>query len=182
MTNSNPTDDTLLMAVRYVLNECDATELAAFEARLGDDPAAQEALVEAVRIVALLQKTPTCQSLESSLQAAPGRAAPARRSWKPAALVTASLLVAVAVIWQSRPATQNRQVAIHDSPALAQVWTTLDADQIVAEVADEEATEDSADELETASDVPDWLLTAVLVEEANGQSDDEMGFDEETQL
>ncbi len=183
MTNPNPTDDTLLLAVLYVLNECDESEAVAFEARLGDDSAAQEALVEAVRIVAMLQSTPTCESLESSLQAAPGRAAPARRSWQTASLITASLLVAVAVIWQSFPSSQNHQVAIHEAPALAQAWTAFDAEQVVvAEPTDEETTEDSADELEPASDVPDWLLTAVLFEEASGESDDEMGFDEESQL
>ena len=62
----------MLLAVRFVLNECQQTELAMFEARLADDPAAQTALVEAVQIVALLQATPCCDAIarESSLQAA----------------------------------------------------------------------------------------------------------------
>ncbi len=184
MTTANSTtDDDLLLAVRYVLNECDSAELAIFEARLGDDPAAQSALVEAVQIVALLQATPTCAEL------APRhiRPVPAKRSWQVASLVAATLLVAVIAVWQSVPSLQfDHTVAINDeSPVLAQAWTALDpqvsTSDDVDEVAEVALVNESADEV--ASDVPDWLLAAVMVEAEQGQPDDhEMDLEEETQL
>ena len=191
MTTSNSTtDDDLLLAVRYVLNECGPTELAGFELRLGDDSAAQEALVQAVQIVALLQATPTCEALEASLQAASASrkpAAPARRSWQVASLVAASLLASVAMFWPSRPAPQHNHIAtVAAPPALAQAWTALDPHQFTPDETDEAHAVDEAPEevaSEVASDVPDWLLTAVLVEEEQGASDEnDMDFEEETQL
>ncbi len=181
MTTANsPTDDDLLLAVRYVLNECDAAELAAFETRLGDDPAAQAALVEAVQIVALLQATPTCDELAPRLV----RSVPARRSWQVASLVAATLLFAVVVVWQSVPSTQfdHTVVMTSESPALAQAWTALDPQPAMSEDADEALTaDDSADEV--ASDVPDWLLAAVMAEAEQGESiNHDMDLEEETQL
>ncbi len=181
MTTANSTtDDDLLLAVRYVLNECDSAELAKFELRLGDDPAAQEALVEAVQIVALLQATPTCAEL------APRhiRPVPAQRSWQVASLVAATLLVAVVAVWQSMPSSQidHTIVMTSESPALAQAWTALDPQSAMSEDADEvPLVDDFADEV--ASDVPDWLLAAVIAEAEQGQPDDhERDLEEETQL
>ena len=195
MTTAKTTsDDDLLLAVRYVLNECAPTELAAFEARLGDDPAAQVALVEAVQIVALLQATPTCEalesrSLESSLQAASASrksAPPSQRSWQIASLVAASLLFAVVLNWPALPSPQDHHTATiptvtipTESPALAQAWTALDPHHIIS---DESDPIDDAP-VEVTSDVPDWLLTAVLVEAEQGASDEnDMDYEEETQL
>lgn len=194
MTPNITSDDDLLLAVRYVLNECAPTELAGFEARLGDDSAAQVALVQAVQIVALLQATPTCEALESSLQAAsvsrkpatPTRAAPAHRSWQVASLVAASLLFAVVLSWSALPSPQEHLAVTiptvtiaNESPALAQVWTALDPHHITS---DESDPIDDAP-VDIVSDVPDWLLTAVLVEAEQGASDEnDMDFEEETQL
>ncbi len=203
MTAVNSTsDDDLLLAVRYVLEECSAGELAAFEARLGDDPAAQGALVEAVQIIALLQSTPTCEESESSpwessLQAASAPASrkplsPARRSWQVASLVAASLLACMAIFWSVTPAPFGNQTveapiatSANDPPALAQAWTALDSHQFTPDEAGETDDAHSADDdsAELASDVPDWLLTAVLVEEQQGHMDEnDMDFEEETQL
>lgn len=65
-----------------------------------------------------------------------------------------------------------------ESPALAQAWTALD--DVPTEVAD--ADDDLADETDdVAADVPDWLLTAVMVEQ--GEVDENaQNLDEETQL
>ena len=192
MTTANSTtDNDLLLAVRYVLNECDRNELATFEARLADDPAAQAALVEAVQIVALLQATPCCEAfaLESSLQAASASrkpAAPSRRSWQIALLVAASLLVAVVLNWPALPSPQDHHAITiatitnaNESPALAQAWTALDPDHITFDEVD--PIDDAL--LEVASDVPDWLLTAVLVEAEQGASNDnDNGLEEEIQL
>ena len=195
MTTANSTsDDDLLLAVRYVLNECHPTELALFESRLADDPAAQSALVEAVQIVALLQATPSCEAFtrQSDLGAASvsGKpVAPSRRSWQIASLVAAGLLVAVVLNWPAIPSPQDHRTVTIPSviapsvtlftatnadefPALAQAWTALDPDQIVSDETDpiDDDPEDSA------SDVPDWLLTAVLVEAEQGAG--EQGVDE----
>ena len=197
MTTANSiTDDDLLLAVRYVLNECDRNELATFEARLADDPMAQAALVEAVQIVVLLQATPCCEAfalesrpLESSLQAASVSrkpAAPSRRSWQIASLVAASLLVAVVLNWPTLPSPQDHPAITiatitnaNESPALAQAWTALDPDHITSDDAD--PIDDTP--VEVDSDVPDWLLTAVLVEAEQGATDEnDQGFEEETQL
>ncbi len=180
MTTANSTtDDDLLLAVRYVLNECNPAELAAFEARLGDDPAAQSALVEAVQIVALLQSTPTCAEL------APRhfRPVPAQRSWQVASLVAATLLVAVVVVWQSMSSSQidHTVVMTSESPVLAQAWTALDPQVSTSDDADEVAlVDDSASEV--ASEVPDWLLAAVMAEAEQGQPDDHEEMEEGTQL
>lgn len=186
MTANSIDDDNLLLAVRYVLNECDRNELAAFESRLADDSAAQQALVEAVQIVALLQATPICEPA-SRLQAA--RAVPLRRSWQVASLLVAGLLVAVVMFWPAFPAPSGHRTAevptvpLHtESPALAQAWTALDPHLITPDETDEAHSADD-DNTEPAYDVPDWLLTAVLVEEEQGGSDEnDMGIEEETQL
>ncbi len=188
MTPNPTTDDDLLLAVRYALNECDPAELAAFEARLGDDPAAQVALVEAVQIVALLQSTPTCEALGSSRQAASvsrRSVAPSRRSWLVATLLAATLLVAVIAVWQSIPSSRiDHTVAMtNESPALAQAWTTLDSPASTTDEASsvDDSADDSAEEV--ASDVPDWLLAAVMAEAEQGQPDaSDMDLEEETQL
>lgn len=195
MTTANSTtDDDLLLAVRYVLNECGAAELAAFEARLGDDSVAQVALVEAVQIVALLQATPTCAEVAPRpARAVSAKPVPARQSWQVASLVAAALLVVVVAVWQSLPSSQfDRTVVLdnvppNESPALAQAWTALDPSAIAAEDPDDAP----ADEVllvddsgnDTASDVPDWLLSAVMAEAEQGQPDDhDMDLEEETQL
>ena len=65
------------------------------------------------------------------------------------------------------------------APYLAQAWTALDPNHITS---DETDSIDDAP-VEVASDVPDWLLTAVLVEAEQGASDEnDPGFEEETQL
>ncbi len=184
MTQNSITDDDLLLAVRYALNECDPAELAAFEARLGDDPSAQVALVEAVQIVALLQSTPTCEAITPRL----ARRVSARRTWQVASLLAATLLVAVIAVWQSVPSSRiDHTVAMsNDSPVLAQAWTALDSPASTTDDADEASSvDDSADDSanEIASDVPDWLLAAVIAEAEQGQPDDpDMDLVEETQL
>jgi hypothetical protein len=179
-TAKSTTDDNLLLAIRYVLNECDPNELAEFEARLGDDQTAQAALVEAVQIVALLQATPNCAELAPR----PIRAVPARRSWQVASLVAASLLIAVVAIWQSRPSLPlDHSVAMtNESPALAQAWTALDPQIIASEDIDEAPTSHGSPD-EIVSDVPDWLLAAVMAEFEQRQPDDhDMEIEAESQL
>ena len=212
MTTVNSTsDDDLLLAVRFVLNECQQTELAMFEARLADDPAAQTALVEAVQIVALLQATPSCEAFarESHLQAASvsrKTSAPSRRSWKIAALVAAGLLVAVVLNWPTPLSPQVHHTVstpgaatpsdiapsvtlftitnADEFPALAQAWTALDPDQITSNESD--PIDDAPGDI--ASDVPDWLLTAVLVEAQQGAAEqgatgeNDPGLEEDIQL
>lgn len=69
-----------------------------------------------------------------------------------------------------------------EAPALAQAWSELDAAQIAAELSDDDSAPSVSAEADNANDVPDWLLTAILVEEDAGEVGDELGHDEETQL
>lgn len=174
--NSDPSDDDLLLAVRYVTDECDPVEAAAFEDRLAGDTAAQNALVEATQIVALLKATPSCPEF------APPRK---QRQWgvgsgQWGAILASCVVVAVGILWTLEPGNQRAGgvAMLGESPALAQAWTALD--DVPTEVAD--ADDDLADETDdVAADVPDWLLTAVMVEQ--GEVDENaQNLDEETQL
>ena len=200
----NPTpDDDLLLAVRYVLDECESGEREALEARLADDVQAQEALVEAVRIVSLLQSTPTCSEVgqtflsaaevgQTFLSAEPAVIRPRSAPWRKATLLAAGLLLAVTAMWLLTPSPSIPVVvapdptvedpAVPESPALTHTWTALDP--AVADDADESDPEDSPETLEAAREVPDWLLTAILVEEDDQATpvDGHMETDEETQL
>ncbi|RLS53808.1 MAG: hypothetical protein DWH91_13435 [Planctomycetota bacterium] len=167
-------------------------EVAAFEAQLEDNLSAQSALVAAVQIVGLLQSTPTCETLSAAAPAAQPRTVTRgsvipRRSpdWT---LATAVAGVAVAVSGFALLAPNSRPMPRGgEAPALAQAWSELDAAQITAELPDDDSvpsvsTESTSAEAVSDNDVPDWLLTAILVEEEANQVGDELGHEEETQL
>lgn len=72
----------------------------------------------------------------------------------------------------------DRLAALQESPALAQAWSAIDPEPVAVS----DAEDDLADEAEDlGADVPDWLLTAVMVEQ--GEIDENaQDLDEETQL
>lgn len=192
MTAPRPTDDQLLLAVRYVLNECSVDEAAALEVALAEDAAAQQALVEAVQIVSLLQSTPNCEAIAASQTSV----VPVRpvRQWGAVARMAGALVAAGivlgAVVNLSPPRGPVAPLdLVATNPALPQVWSNLSLESsLVSESADgmDEVSEDDADRMPgsqaSTNDVPDWLLTAVLVEEESHDSGEEMGLDEESQL
>lgn len=174
--NSDPSDNDLLLAVRYVTDECDAVEAAAFEDRLAGDTAAQNALVEATQIVAMLKATPSCPQFAQPMK---------KRQWgvgsgQWGAILASCVVVAVGILWTLEPGPeQSGGIAmLEESPVLAQAWTALADEPAEAADNDDDMTEESND---VAADVPDWLLTAVMVEQ--GEVDENaQNLDEETQL
>lgn len=167
--NANSNDDDLLLAVRYVTGECDASEAGAFEERLADDEAAQYALVEATRIVALLKSTPCCPQFAQP-ETKKHRWGVGTGQW--GVVLAACVVVAVGVLWTIESGTST------PSPALAQAWSSMEHEPVAAIAAEEELVDESQ---ELAAEVPDWLLTAVLVEQ--GEADDQAAdLDEESHL
>lgn len=166
-------DHDLLLAVRYLTDECDSLESAAFEDRLADDESAQAALVEATRIVALLKATPDCP--EATISPVHQRTLAGGR-W--GAILAASVVVGAGLLWVMESSRESSEVAtLNPSTSVAQAWTALassDSDQVDP---DDELSESG--EIDVA-DVPDWLLTAVMVQE--GDADHEENVDSEGQL
>ena len=180
--HDNSNDEDLLLAVRYVTGECDAVEEAAFEDRLESDPAAQAALVDATRIVAMLKATPVCPEFAQPLPQAskPQQKRPWVGSGQWGAVLASCVVVTLGVLWtmeSGAPPTEGL-VVLQESPALAQAWSAIDPEPVAAADADDDLADESE---ELGADVPDWLLTAVMVEQGEIE-ENAQDLDEETQL
>lgn len=180
--HDNSNDEDLLLAVRYVTGECDAVEEAAFEDRLESDPAAQAALVDATRIVAMLKATPVCPEFAQPLAQStkPQQKRPWVGSGQWGAVLASCVVVTLGVLWtmeSGAPPTEGL-VVLQESPALAQAWSAIDPEPVAAADADDDLADESE---ELGADVPDWLLTAVMVEQGEIE-ENAQDLDEETQL
>ena len=161
-----PDDDLRWLAARYVLDELDGPAVEGFERRLADDPAACDAVAEAVELLLAVDRA----------GAAPA-AAPVRRRARWAVAGSAVALAAAAVVAVALlPGGAGDSVAVAppDRPAdpasLGRAWSTLrlsevepeadawEADALVAGL-DPDALP-AADPIE-AEGPPDWLIAAV---------------------
>lgn len=159
--NIETNDEDLLLAVRYLTDECDLIESHAFEARLADDESAQAALVEATRIVALLKSTPSCPQFVTPDKPQMRRVGTGRWS----AILASWFVVGVGLLWIMEPAQRSADVAtLNTPPTLAQAWTELDSHEIENSDLDDEISEASDG---AAEEVPDWMLAAVMVQESD---------------
>lgn len=133
-----------LLAVRYLLEECTPREVADFEARLATDSSAQESLVEATRIVVLLQSTTPCPLSRSSFtgetnthHAAVIR--PNSHFWPHTAWIAAGLLAVLAISWQylAPQSSLNRSppsVAAVERAELSRAWLGLESEYLATEI------------------------------------------------
>jgi ferric-dicitrate binding protein FerR (iron transport regulator) len=160
------------LAARYVCGELSPGDAASFETQLADEPAAQEALVHASRLVCGLQAGPRTMVSDKGTVSDNGNAVlipprsrkqrPERARWAVAATVAALLLVGLFL-----------------NPTLWQTTSTPDAGTAATLVGlwhEHGQSLDDGSELDTerpieTEEVPAWLLAAVSLEQ-NGDMED----------
>lgn len=176
MTPSPSPADLSLAAIRYLTDEMTASESVQFEQLLESDAAAQQALVEAVKLAAALQSAATVRATAPSPHAAM-EAPYGRRRWTAALAMSGCGIVAatlfLALWFEPAPFTRAEQ----QSAAVAAVsaWAELSdreesggADDVMFVV---------EDEVSAADVIPDWLMAALEVDsvgspDGNGRTDD----------
>jgi anti-sigma factor RsiW len=143
-----------IIAWQYVLGELSQDDVAAFESRLEIDQAAREALADAVVLMSALRQTPAV-ALASREQApvAAGRS----RLLAVACCVAAGVLVALVLRLPGRTASTVALNASDDS-SIVGTWSELAPDDALQVELSGEAMSDDA------SDIPDWVVAAVLGE------------------
>lgn len=140
------------VAQQYVLGELDSDAAEAFEARLADEEAAGVALADAVQLMAALRV------------AAPVPARSASGVWRRLAWGVSATAAAGAAVWLlPRTATDvlDREVAVA-GPQRAVELVSRWREALPEPAATPERWSD--DDLETADDVPNWMLAAVSLE------------------
>lgn len=141
-----------ILALRYALGELPGAEAAAFEGQLETDQSAREALADAVLLMAAMRKLPA--EVELSRRAT----SPIATRSRIAAVVSclaASLLVVLLIKWPAGKTTAHRTSG--DATAIVGTWSELGGDDMVLAEFDSELSRD-----DSASDVPDWMVAAVL--------------------
>ncbi len=179
-----PSDELVWEALRYYLQELDSQQHQEFQARLENDPLAQQALVEAVYL---------CQATQAA--AAPwatvrtgASASVGASTW--AAWATAAAVLCGALLlggWLLGWGSSGSNSATGDDPsgteALAQAWARLPVPKELAEPETDpdpalqeehweevpawETDSDLPETLPDATTVPQWLLAAVNLAEEN---------------
>jgi hypothetical protein len=142
------TNDLHFRALAYSLGELTDAEATAFESLMERDQVAREALAEAVLLTAavrevrqparIISRTPATREARSS-------------RW---AVGAAGLAAAVVVAALAIPA----RTPVHaEAPAIVEAWNELGADQALFAELDSDIDRD-----DPSSDVPDWMVAAVL--------------------
>lgn len=174
MTPFDPTagDETDWLAVRYVLGELPAAEVAAFEERLASEQPAREAVARAARLVETLAATPW-----PAEKAVPVRRTSLRRVATIAATIAAAVVLGVFFrngVDNAGP--QGLRLATDDvDPArLVVLWSEA------AEPTAGDGEAETFDDADSDADLlpPDWLLAAV--EQEGMSSDAEPSLDPES--
>lgn len=174
MSSSPGQSELLLLAFRYISGEVGADEGAAFEGRLESEPAAQQAVIDAVRLTAALQR-----NAPEPLPALPGpeplpatgrREFAERRGWAAVVLVAGAALAAAVLVAleagrpDSRPdhlSATAEEAADPDAGTTVSLWSALDADENVEPVPGDGALPDGDFDPAPADVIPDWMLSAL---------------------
>ena len=143
-----------IIAWQYALGELSQDDAAAFEARLETDQAAREALADAVVLMSALRQTPAvAMALREQVPVAVGRS----RLLAVACCVAVAVLVALVLRLPGRNAT-TVAVSASDESSIVGTWSELAPDDALSVELSSEAI------LDDASDIPDWMVAAVLDE------------------
>ncbi len=144
------------LAARYVCGELSPGDAASFETQLADEPAAQEALVRASRLVCGLQTGPHTMVSENGNAVVVPPKSRERARWAVAATVAALLMVGLFLnppSWQATPAPDAGTAA-----TLVGLWHEH------GQSLDDGGEMDTERLIET-EEVPAWLLAAVSLEQ-----------------
>lgn len=178
--NQSEVDELNWLAFRYVSGEFDESDVSDFEQRLGTSQSAREAVVRAVRLSdavasAYDQNLVDCRPSEvtTGVASETGMARIARRL-----SITAAAVAIVATCWliQRNDSDSISQDYVHvespgDMPAgvpaipavasdLVRFWADTESDE--SRVAVQSASPVAREISETTTDVPDWLIAALL--------------------
>ncbi|HVJ84158.1 MAG TPA: hypothetical protein VM452_00865 [Caulifigura sp.] len=141
--------DVNTLALQYALGELNATEVEAFETRLETDQAAREALADAVLVMGAVRRQP-----QAATRPAESPVSISRRSRLVAfASCTAAGLAVVALLKTPEGPVLRSNGEV---PAIVGTWSELGAEETPLTDVDSEFADDAD------SDIPDWMVAAVL--------------------
>lgn len=170
MSDSNDADlDLGQQALLYVLGELADDQASAFEERLATDLAACEAVASATRFAMTL----SAAAANEATVAAPVRTNAPRlrsRSWVALAGAATSAAAVLIAMWLSPTAVKTPQLARQDHSAAELVSLWRISSQAAAAETDDLDVEVGEPNLEVG--VPNWLLTAVSLEQGAASSTD----------
>jgi hypothetical protein len=143
------------LALQYALGELSGVDAVAFETRLETDQSACEALADAVILTSAVRQLPrAARSTTSTHQ-------PAARRSRIAAIVACCAACLLLVVLIKLP-QGNRPVAHRngvEATAIVGTWSALGGDELPLFDMDSDLLRDEA-----SSDIPDWMVAAVLEE------------------
>jgi hypothetical protein len=156
--------DLLLTAFRYVSGELSAADVRQFEAKLADDPAAQQALADTVLLGDVLARSTVVVRARPDVRSARQRP---RHSVAVLSVVAAFLLLAS--LWPSLSDRDDSLVksgpeSQRDKRSVLEVWNHLADSDAMGQGLLADALSEGAEEAEPAGDeeeIPEWLLHAV---------------------
>jgi ferric-dicitrate binding protein FerR (iron transport regulator) len=155
-------DELFWLAMRYVQNELSDAERAEFETCLGDDDAACEAIVDAMRLTAGLN---LASQTQSPLQL-PSVSHPQTRRLLPVS-ISAALLLAIGLVFAFWPSSQPTETDLA-SAELVNRWR-LDGHFASTEFHDGEDTiDEEAEILDESLSAPGWMMSAVRLSDELG--------------
>lgn len=165
--SASDAEELFWQALRYVQNDLSDAEQAEFETCLGDDPAACEAVADAMRLTAglnlaglnLVRQTEMPRPLPAAARSPSGRLLPVTLS---AALLFATGLAFT--FWPSSPPTVTDLASLE----LVNRWR-LDSPFAGAEFHDlDELNDDDAEVLDESLSAPGWMMSAVRLSDELG--------------
>lgn len=162
-------DELTWLAEQYVLGELDASSRYAFEVRLEADQIAREAVAQATMLVAAIHGAETPASVSAAFATKPKvEAGRSRIGW----IAAIAVAILVGAFW----ASQVSRIGNESANSLASAWSETRESAIQENEQDQDisGTEFSAEAPEEL-DAPDWLVTAMRLQEVSPAGIDERG-------
>jgi hypothetical protein len=165
MHRSVDNDELLLTAFRYLAGDLPAAKARQFEGGLDGDPAAQQALADAVLLGDALARSTVVVRVPPQLRPVHQRG---RHTGAVLAVVAAAFLLAVS-LWPSSAPDRDDGLATsgdsqRDSGSVLDVWNDLADSDAMGQALQADALNEGVDDAEPpgdAEDIPEWLLHAV---------------------
>ncbi|QDT55047.1 hypothetical protein Pan44_30880 [Caulifigura coniformis] len=141
-----------ILALRYALDELPDAEARAFEGRLAVDQAAREALADVVILTSAVRQLP------APVPAVANVSVGGRRS-RMAAIVScaAACLLLLVVIRMPQPGPLVSNGQSFENTEIVGAWSELGSDDLLVSEFESDFSRD-----DTASEIPDWMVAAVL--------------------
>jgi len=165
--NHNLDDDLQLAAFRYLHGEMSESELAAFEAQMGENPGLCEILAESVMLDSALRVSAPVRAKRSVSH---------RRLVNGAGVALLILigLPALSLMNFNRPSKRTESELAVDAKTAA-LWVAT-ASELATEVKEPstelEATDMDHSDLDQSTEIPDWLFAVVAASEQDGMMDE----------